>query len=585
MNKIHQLPRHEAQKIAAGEVVERPANVVKELLENALDAGATAITIYLENGGKKLIRIVDNGCGMSQEDAHMSIVQHATSKIRSVDELESLQTFGFRGEALSSIAAVSTLTLTTKEATASAGYKITVTHGTITHTEIVAAAQGTDIAIYDLFENVPARKKFLKTDETERRAIVQLFQALCLDYPNINFKLYHNDTLTFNCPATTRLQRIHQLFDENLYTHMHTGEYHDEASSVSFEVLFSDYQYTRYDRNALYFFVNKRWVKNYKLSQALIKGYMGILPAGKYPAAVVSLTVNPRDVDINIHPRKEEVQFLYPRIIENTLTNFIKKQLESLMQKKLSTTAQTENFARVFPAPEIKVVQELPHTHPLITIQKPVVPPIYTTPKIEPVQQTPIAEEIIYTVIGQIHTTYIIVETKDGIALIDQHAAHERILYEQFGSRFNNLEPIQLLFPEIITLRDADIALLQAHLSIFAEHGIIIEQTGPQQLAVTAVPVLYKNQRVEELIHHVISWIDEFTLLPIQEFSKKITEKVRAQMACKGAVKAGDILTHEKMETLIATLIKTDNRFTCPHGRPTHWNVSLYEIEKAFKRV
>lgn len=598
MDKIHQLPAHEAHKIAAGEVVERPANVVKELLENALDAGATSITVYIEQGGKKLIRIVDNGCGMSRADAHMSIMHHATSKITTVDELQTLETFGFRGEALSSIASVSSMTLITKEEDTPEAYKLTIEHGTIIETGVTAAPTGTDICIKDLFSNVPARKKFLKSDDTERRAIVQLFQALCLDYPKINFKLYHNDTIVHNCPAVATMhQRIPQLFDAPMHTHMHAASTTDESLGLTIDAVFSDQQYTRYDRSSLYFFVNKRWVKNYKLSQALIKGYMGILPPNKYPAAVIALTLNTRDVDINIHPRKEEVQFLHPRALENALTSFIKKQLEMRLSSAIAPLKPDPVYT---PTPVQPLFTPKPFTQAAPLTQPSIRPlPVFTpssTKDVKPAlvqeaeHQTKIHIKVpeqvpASTVLGQLHATYIIIETEEGLALVDQHAAHERILYEQFLYRFNEVATVQLLFPQVITLKEDDLALLEEYLYIFTEQGILLEQAHAQQLMVTSVPVPYKDQSIEDLVHQVISWIKEFSTLEKQQFIKKITEKLRAQMACKAAVKAGDILTHEKMQNLISTLVKTENRFTCPHGRPTHWNISLHEIQKVFKRI
>jgi len=600
MNKIQKLSPHEAQKIAAGEVVERPANVVKELLENSLDAGATSITIYLENGGKKLIRVVDNGDGMSPADARMSVVHHATSKITTVDQLETLTTFGFRGEALSSIAAISTMTLITKEAHTQEATKLTITHGSIAHEELCAAPQGTDITIDNIFENVPARRKFLKSDETERRVIVQLFQAMCFAYPTVHFKLYHNDTLVHNCPPVRVLERIHQLFDTRMHQHMLEAITTEPGLSIT--AFFSDHQYTRYDRSALFFLVNKRWVKNYKLSQAFIKAYANVLPTGKYPAGVVALTVDTRQVDINIHPRKEEVQFLHPRAIESALTQCIKKALEAKLVKMIQPIPPTQEpihirapFLLQYDSAEItKDVRAIPqkplsnkwynqpitsHTHPEYAQH------VSNEKGRQETFVTPTEGAQLSTIIGQVHATYILIETKTGLSLVDQHAAHERILYEQFSQRFHEVSTVQLVFPHVITLKEQDLVTIQEHRALFKEHGIIFEQTSPHQVVVTGIPVPYKNHSVEELIHQVIAWVHELQMLDTQLFFKKITEKLRAQMACKAAVKAGDMLTREKMEALIAALAKTENRLTCPHGRPTHWNISLTDIQKIFKRI
>ena len=341
MAKIKQLSPLEAQKIAAGEVVERPANVVKELIENALDAGATAISLYLEDGGKKLIRIVDNGCGMSPEDAHMAIKHHATSKITTVDDLEHIQTFGFRGEALSSIAAVSRLVITTKEASADTGITLEIEESSVIKESIIAANTGTDIAIHDLFYNVPARKKFLKTKETEWRTIVHLFQAMSLTHTNVSFKVFHDDRELYTVPATHSLtDRITQLFEPALSKRCLTIENSADRMNLSVSGAITESSYLRYDRSSIFVFVNNRWVKNHKLTQALIKGYQGMLPPQRYPAGCVFITIDPVYVDINIHPRKEEVQFLHPKIVEDLIEEAVRKSLENAHAQQLGAHLQ-----------------------------------------------------------------------------------------------------------------------------------------------------------------------------------------------------------------------------------------------------
>ncbi len=272
MQKIHRLAPEEAQKIAAGEVAERPANVVKELLENSLDAGATDISLFIEDGGKKLIRIIDNGCGMSKEDAYLCIEHHATSKITSVDDLSTIGTFGFRGEALSSIAAVSHLSLTTKEASAEAGICLTIESGSPIKETIIAAKTGTDISVQDLFYNVPARQKFLKSPETEWRAIVQLFQAMCLANKGVSFKLFHNERAIYTVPKADTLEdRICQVFEPALKSKLLISESREERMGLSIIAAVSKPDYTRFDRSQIFYFVNNRWVKNYKLGKLSLK--------------------------------------------------------------------------------------------------------------------------------------------------------------------------------------------------------------------------------------------------------------------------------------------------------------------------
>lgn len=340
MPKIKQLSSHEAQKIAAGEVVERPANIVKELVENSIDAGSTRISIYIEDGGKKLIRIVDNGYGMDAADAQICFDRHATSKITHVHELETINTFGFRGEALASIAAVSQITLITKEENNLEGTHITIEANNIINTNFIACPTGTDIHINNLFFNVPARKKFLKTTQTEWRAIQLLFNAFCFDYPDIHFTLFSDGKQVLNCPATHTIKnRALQLWENTMHKHFLDISVNTE---ISVNGIISDHQQYRYDRSSIYFFVNKRWVKNHQLSSALLKGYDNVIPHGRYPIAAINITIPLHEVDINIHPRKEEVKFLHPRLVEQAIQNAIKTALERNTSHNLRKEIETQ---------------------------------------------------------------------------------------------------------------------------------------------------------------------------------------------------------------------------------------------------
>lgn len=617
MSRIKILPLHEAQKIAAGEVVERPANVLKELLENALDAGATQITIYIGAGGKQLIRIIDNGCGMSVEDAHLCILPHATSKISSVDELDSLETFGFRGEALASIASVSKFKLVTRSTDAAEAVQLTIDAGNIIKEEIVAANRGTDITIEDLFFNVPARKKFLKTEKTEWHAIQQLIHAYALDYPAVQFTLYHNQHRILSCtPCDTILTRAQQIFDHTITERLLTlSDIEHNQHAIKIEGVISDHQYGRYDRSYIYLFVNKRWVKNHKLAQAIIKGYQGVLQQGHYPCAVISLTVPLHTVDINIHPRKEEVQFLHPRIIEDHIYALVKKRLEEhIIQRiqpslRLSGPSSSASFAGhakishvTYQAPAYFPTKQgfaspqanIPTTAYVPTISSSMLeaPPFPELAEVEPLatqqsmieeQQHVAPEEQTFTIKGQLALTYIMLETHEGLMLIDQHAAHERILYEQIGARMQQQELIRLLFPEQIRLSPHDYVLAVEQLDLLANLGIEAEGWSDNQILITATPVYVKPHMLKDII---LALVDALRNNTTQETAhKKIQHAVQAMMACKAAIKANDILHHEEMYSLIKQLFATPNRLTCPHGRPTSWLLSIPEIERKFKRI
>ena len=631
MPKIKQLSSHEAQKIAAGEVVERPANIVKELIENSVDAGATRISVYIEDAGKQLIRVVDNGSGMDEQDAVICFDRHATSKITHVEQLELINTFGFRGEALASIAAVSQITLITKQENTHEGTRVIINAQVVQEKSTVACITGTDISINNLFFNVPARKKFLKTTQTEWRAIVLLFNAFCFDYPHIHFTLFSDGKQVHNCPAATNIKnRSLQMWESHIS--QHSIELHKvEKDGFSIEGIISDHQEYRYDRSGIYLFVNKRWVSNQHLVSALIKGYAHVIPEGRYPIAVISVTIPADCIDINIHPRKQEIKFLHPRVVEQALQNAIKTTLE----KNLSQQIKKEVTLQPFMAERVSFVEQqrdfkpynfnnffVPQPEPVLTqfssnldqIPFPVRPepvegceqPVVSFDKLRTSGLEVNAENINsdthtqmplindqhdsvsvenYRLIGQYKKTYLLIEKEEGLFLVDQHAAHERILYELFSARFNEVATIQLLFPHVVTLSPQDMQLILPHCDIFSTNGIVVEQCASDQLIVQAVPVHLKEQSLSDLIKLVIGWISEYQSLDQAEFKKRINEKLHAQMACKAAVKAGDVLTEEKMVQLLHDLEKTANRFSCPHGRPTGWLLTINEIEKKFKRV
>ena len=470
-----------------------------------------------------------------------------------------------------------------------------------------------------------------------------MFQAFCLDYTKIHFKLFSQGSQLFNCPATPDLQqRIAQLWDHTVAQQMvgicpknastgsaRTGEEESvrpesiEGSpktsytqDIQISGIISNHTYTRYDRSALFFFVNNRWVKNYTLSKALLKGYLNVLPPDKFPLACIMINIDPAAVDINIHPRKEEVQFLNPRLVENAITVAVKSALEKHLSAQLNKPVSLNNdstprTAQYSPRPDTlfmpgKLVPKLTaHTNHFelnslepLSKPSPIAPSHTMMPAaVQEITSTPARNELIfentqplqspqtnYQIIGQFHKTYILIEQDDSLFLVDQHAAHERILYELFARRFEQVATISLMFPQIVTLTTAEIQLLEFHLDIFAINNIAVELFGANQLVVQAIPVHLKEVPMEELIRQTIGWIIEHQKLDKDLFYKKVNEKLHAQMACKAAVKAGDTLTLAQMHQLLTDLEKIENRFTCPHGRPTGWNLPLYEIEKKFKR-
>lgn len=647
--KIKHLSLDQAHKIAAGEVVERPANIVKELLENSIDAGATTISLYIEDGGKKLIRVIDNGCGMSPADARICFDKHATSKLNSIDELESIHTFGFRGEALASVAAIAHVTLITKEAEPIEGTKLTITNSALISEEPIAAPTGTDIAVSDLFYAIPARKKFLKKRETEWRHIQQLFQAFCLDYPDIHFKLYSEGKLFYNCPPTASLRdRFASVCEFSSAATMIeiTGERLDHTITISGVI--SDHHTMRFDRAGIFFFVNKRWIKNHELARALIKGYQNVIPHGRYPLACISISIDPKNVDINIHPRKEEVKFMHPGVIENAITLAVKEGLEKQLSRQIKREVKfaTDDFSQPAFQEQKNYIQNI-HASPYVAgdqisfANKESTTRRYTDSsslgttsvfakacsfakaledrpldkqgerlgilnteintnsilfstqnnfeqsKVKKInsnslQETPPTDNL--HILCQYQKTYILIEQESGLLFIDQHAAHERVLYEEFRSNFENIATVSLLFPQLISFASHDIGHLEPHLAFLNQQGIHIEIFGEDQLKITAIPVHLKNASIEELLGEMLTVIHEHKTVDAAELAKLVHEKTHAQMACKAAVKAGDVLSREQMKQLIKDLYKTANRFSCPHGRPTSFTLPLDDLEKKFKR-
>jgi len=600
MSKIKILSPQEICKIAAGEVVERPANIVKELVENALDAGGTSIEIYLTKSGKSSIRVVDNGFGMSAQDAGLCFAHHATSKISSVNDLASLSSFGFRGEALSSIAAVSKVILVTCERGATCGTQVKLEAGQLISQDDIASPIGTDILICDLFYNVPARQKFLKKDETEWRAITQLFDAFVFDYINVNFKLYHDDKLVYNCPAVQQLSdRVVQIFDSQVAGNMLKLDF-CEGVNLQITGIISNHQIFRYNRAQIFCFVNRRLVKNHGLVKALLKGYANVLPSGRYPLAILFIDLPNDQVDINVHPRKEEVSFLHPKTVENLLAASAQKSLEGALtrqingpklfnQNKFHDKFQGAQFTRfdfdVMHEPVGMLSSDFSKKldqnrlgnimHEVIKTQS------------QPVQSHLVQTSFVardYEIIGQFKKTYILVSNATGLVLVDQHAAHERILYERFRKRFHEIITVNLMFPVFITVSSQDLAILAPHLNLLRQHGIGADIFGQDQIIINSTPTYLKQTKLDDLICQVIAWLQEFAELDSEHFTKQINERLHSQMACKAAVKAGDVLANSQMYELIDDLDKTHNRLTCPHGRPTLWSFTLDEIEKKFKR-
>lgn len=600
--KIKILPKHEAIKIAAGEVVERPANIIKELVENSIDAQASKVIIKVTQAGKTNITITDNGIGMIPEDIMLAPHNHATSKIKSVNDLEAINTFGFRGEALSSISSVSNLTIASKTAKQDAGHAASWKFGTLKEETIRSMETGTTISVSDLFENIPARKKFLKKDETEWRAIITLFQAFNLMHPHVHFQLYQDDQLYLNCPPVqSTTTRVGQIWKNNVHEQMQPLS-SDNNNYCLVSGVCSEINYYRYDRNQIFIFVNNRWIKNIELTRAIMRGYLGTLPPQKFPAAVLFITLPQHDIDINIHPKKEEVKFLHPKKVETAITASIKQ------------TLQKQNHLHNAQATPQKAVEKLFQSSSTQSWSKPQQPLQITTPpasfapqsakvstpapsdNFNPAPLQPPAqpkehqatietqETELFNIIGQYKETYILYEKDSNLILIDQHAAHERIIYEDLQKNFKNVATIQLLFPHMIKLQPTEVEIVKQHLGLFQDHGIFVDIFSDQEIMITATPVHLKNQKVDDIILQIISWLQTSSNAESESISKEIHEKIHTKMACSSAIKAGQTLSIEQMQNILQQLKATPHNYCCPHGRPTYSIMHIDQIEKKFKR-
>lgn len=572
MEKIRLLSQNEVAKIAAGQVVERPVSIVKELIENSIDAGATRIDIYVEHGGKDLIRVVDNGCGMCPQDAQLAFAQHTTSKISILDDLNSLTSYGFRGEALASIAAVSHMQLITKESTVQTGTRIIVERSQLMNSETVACPDGTEIEISKLFDAVPARKKFLKTVETEFNQIQNLVHAYVLAHEQVHMRLFHDGKLIHNCPPVNTLEaRLAQLWDIYSVQHMCMVQKDFASIGIGLNGLISDHAYGRYNSAHIYLFVNKRWIKNTALVRALIKGYANIHQPGKFPAALIFITTDPSLIDVNIHPRKEEVQFVHACALEKSLQALVQEQLEERVRTQLREFSPASG---PFVCKQEDLYACTVKTDNLAPEQEPV---FFTQKNIALSSEQSINARII----GQYHNTYIMLEQEDGIIFIDQHAAHERIIYQELANQFEHVPTMPLLFAQMMSITEYDIYLFRQHQTILACHGVIADIIGPDRLAITAISLYLKNTAITEVVRALL---DDLHTSNGEQDVACVHHAIRARMACAAAVKAGDVLLPEKMREIVQQLERCQNKLTCPHGRPTTWLLQRTELEKKFKR-
>ncbi len=590
--RIHLLGEQTVNRIAAGEVVERPASVVKELVENSIDAGARTIVVEVEQGGKRLIRVADDGEGMSPADALLSLQRHATSKIRDADDLQSIVTLGFRGEALPSIAAVSRFEMVTRRADLDTGMRLLVENGQVVEAEECAARVGTTVTVRDLFYNTPARLKFLKTVATELSHITELMTRFALAFPEISFRLLHNGQEIFASQGSSDPRHaLIAVFGRDVARELRTIDYSEGYLHITGYV--SPPHLTRPTRAMQSFFVNRRLVRHRVLSRALDDAYRSLTPEGRHPIAAIFLQVPPYSVDVNVHPTKAEVKFSHEGEVYHAVLNAVR---QALLQQGMIPSA----------LPGLQTGLEMPAgtTPPASapSIWQPPAPPpqevlhaelmrragidLTETPPAE-VQTTirPYAEMLEgFQVLGQMNRTYIIAISLRGLLIVDQHVAHERVLYEKLTVlRQKEPVPVQhLLTPLVFHIDRRTAALVNEHLQELHAMGFLLEPFGADSLLLRGAPAWLGQRNVEALVRDLL---DEIAELGIQRRLPFTDETLIATTACKMAVKAGDALSHVEMTHLLQELADTENPYLCPHGRPVVLVLSNEELERRFKRT
>lgn len=584
---IRLLPSEVASQIAAGEVVERPASVVKELLENALDAGARYITVTVEGAGQRLIEIADDGSGIPAGEISLAVERHATSKLSNAEDLFRIETLGFRGEALASIGSVSRLTLTSRPPQANAGARLRVEGGRAAPVQPVGAPVGTVVRVEDLFYNVPARLKFLKHDNTERRQIDTLVTRYALAYPDVRFHLKQDGKASLQTSGKgDRREALAALYGVEVARQMLEVVAEEDGLEVSGFI--SPTSLTRSNRREITFFVNGRPVQDASLSAALLQAYHTLLMVGRYPLAVLFLKMPPDTVDVNVHPAKAEVRFRNPdrafagvqravrrALLAHTPVPGLGDQLHWTPETGWEAPARKQEFdpAWNLPAEEEERTAAAESQAPST--------PDFQSPTAGPQPGLPGPRTHLLRLVGQIATAYLVAEGPDGLYLVDQHAAHERVLFERFMAQHEGSIPSQtLLQPVTVNLSPASARLLAGQLPILAHIGFQVEPFGPNTFLVRAIPALLAGSDPAAALRALVEDFEEDET-PLQA---EVEARIIARVCKRAAVKAGQSLSPEEQRALLLDLEMCQSPRTCPHGRPTMIHLSVDLLERQFGR-
>ena len=616
MREIEVLDQKTIDKIAAGEVVERPASVVKELVENAIDAGASAVTVEIRDGGISFIRITDNGCGIPGSQVRMAFLRHATSKIRSVEDLAQIASLGFRGEALSSIAAVSQVELITKTPEALTGTRYRIEGGEEKELEEIGAPPGTTFLVRHLFYNTPARAKFLKSASAEGNSVGTVVEQLALSHPDISFKFIQNGQNKLYTSGNGNLKEIvYQIYGRELTKELVPVE--AETELLSIRGFIGSPSVARGNRNFESYFVNGRYVKSRLLAKSIEDGYHGFMMQHRYPFTLLYLEIDGEKVDVNVHPSKMELRFSCQEEIYHQLCLTIQNALlereriprvplgggagESASGKSRTEKQNTFRAPEPFEQKRRNLSPSVPSAAGGRRAERPETAPRTAVLKEEASsygarQNTPEGKQeemfdrpllsgearSMHRMIGQVFGTYWLVEYQNSLYIIDQHAAHEKVLYERMMKQYRSSRVVsQMLCPPlVVSLTGREAELLKKHMEIFRKSGFEVEEFGGKEYRICAVPENLYHAAAEQLFVEILDGLEEFG----SQTPELIQERL-ASMACRAAVKGNQSLSAAEAEKLIDELLTLENPYNCPHGRPTIVAMSRYEMDKKFKRI
>ncbi len=594
-SKIQILPENLANQIAAGEVVERPASVVKELVENSLDAAASEIFVDIEKGGKTLVRVTDNGHGMKKDDAFLSLERHATSKVKCAEDLFALHTMGFRGEALPAIASVSRLRLTTRSVEDDAGWQIYAEAGTIRQADAVGVAPGTVVEVRNLFFNTPGRRKFLRKEETEFGHVADVVSRLALSRPDVHFRLSHNGRNYLEAYRHNRLEeRAASLLGRNVASSLLPVD-SDSGNGEMLVGLLGSPGVSRSTTGQVYTYVNGRYVRDRVIQHAILEAYRSLLEKRRYPIAVLFIDLPPEMVDVNVHPTKHEVRFRNQQQVHDFIVSALRERLQQVSSESATITGgfhPAETVTAPAPIPPMqsdyreRVQESLAAFNEKVAVA-PVISAVSTV-KGEMTgwsagQGKESAMPEGWRLIGQYLNSYLLCQVNDELVLIDQHAAHERIGFEHLRNQLaaDGIESQSLLFPVVLELDHREAAVLTEHLDEFPRFGFEVEAFGGRSFTVKSVPALVVDVDVERLIRDLAAELNEIGRSG--QLSDEI-ERVLAVLACHSMVRANQALSQSEMQQLLKDLSLIDFGSCCPHGRPVMHRLSKRDIEKLFHR-